>query len=117
MDCVSVNHSLEVVAAFKARGIKVYPSAGAPHNVEGGYPPYSHDLSILDGCLFRPFQSEIAEQFMGFEPEENRSSMCALMDAIPPLWRSEKYRKMAKMALKKQHKIWMQIVESQGAHS
>ena len=119
LDCVTVNHSKEVVAAFAAEGggIEVYPSAGFPHNVVGGYPQYSHDLLILDGCLFCPFQSEIAEQFMQFKPEENRSTMCALMDAIPPLWRSKKYQTMAKSALRKQRKIWLDIVNSKGAHT
>ena len=117
LDCVNVNHCKAVIQAFKAGGIRVYPSAGAPHNKENGYPPYSHDFSILDGCLFRPFQSDIAERFYQLEPEKNRSSLCALIDMIPEVWRTDKYCRMARTALKKQAKVMAKIIDSGGAHS
>jgi len=115
MDCVRVNHCPEVVAAFKEGGIDVYPSAGDPHNVEGGFPPYTHRCSILDGCLFRPYQSEIAQIYMQLAPQEGRTSLCALMDQIPPLWTSRKYVLMARKAVKKQAEVLVALVASRGA--
>lgn len=117
LDCVNLNHCKPVIAAFKAGGIKVYPSAGFPHNKENGFPPYSHDLSILDGCLFRPFQSDIAERFYQLQPEENRSSLCALIDLIPEVWRGEKYCRMSRKALKKQSGVMVKIINTDGAHT
>jgi hypothetical protein len=32
--------------------IELYGSAGYHHQVEGGYPPYSHNCSILDSSMF-----------------------------------------------------------------
>lgn len=115
LDCVNVNHSPAVVEAFTAAGIEVYPSAGAPHNVEAGYPPYSHDCSILDGALFRPFQIEIAEKYMAQGEAAGRTSMCVFMDSIAPLWMSDKYRRLAREAVAKQADVLVRISELGGA--
>ena len=42
-DCTTVYHNDEVYDELKEAGIHVYPSAGRPFDVKGGYPPNSHD--------------------------------------------------------------------------
>ncbi len=114
MDCVTLNHTPAVVAAFEESKIDVYPSAG--HPLKAGYPPYSHDCSILDGGMFRPFQAEISRIYRDFKPNPDRSSMCLLMDAIGELWRSEKYRTMATQCFERYGDILSTIVEKDGHH-
>ncbi len=63
-DCVNINYCQEVRRAWKSHGIKVYPRSAYGRTIEGGYPPYSHDFSILDGQLFGPFQSEITNMMI-----------------------------------------------------
>jgi len=122
-DCVNVNHMKIVVAAFEAAGIKVYPSGGHPHNIIGGYPPYSHDVSPLDCTLFRPFQHQMGlfyRKLVGGEGESEegaRGHMCVMSDEIVRLWRSRKYRVMAKKAVAHQKKVLSDIVESGGAQT
>lgn len=66
MDCVRVNHCPQVVETFENAFIEVWPSAGYPHNVKGGFPPTSHILSILDGWLFSPGQSQFSAYFKDY---------------------------------------------------
>lgn len=115
MDCVTVNHSPAVVAAFKDGGIRVCESAGAPHNVEGGYPPYSHFASILDGSLFRPFQSEVAKLYLSQQVEPGRSSLCRFLESIEPLWTSKKYCAMARSAIDNQAAVLRKVLANDGA--
>ena len=53
-DCTNVYHNDDIYDVLKEAGIDVYPSAGRPHNVEGGYPPNSHDcmpIELINGRL------------------------------------------------------------------
>jgi len=114
MDCVNLNHCAAVVDAFKKGGIEVFPSAGYPHRVRGGYPPYSHDLSILDAALFRPFQSQLANMYLELNYTDSKTALAAFRDMITPLWESEKYRTMAAKAVEKQRDVLLKIVASGG---
>lgn len=118
MDCVQVNHKNDVIEAFKQFGIRVYPSGGFPHNVMGGYPPYSHDCSPLDGWLFRPFQSEIStfcSIIPGSQAEAERGMMLELVDHIKKLWCSEKYERLSRDAVSKMARTLNDIVLRKGA--
>ena len=42
-DCTTVYHNDAVYKLMKNAGIEVYESGGRPFDVEGGYPPNSHD--------------------------------------------------------------------------
>ena len=42
-DCTNVYHNDKIYDVLEEAGIDVSPSAGRPHNVEGGYPPNTHD--------------------------------------------------------------------------
>jgi hypothetical protein len=44
VDCLKSFHNGRVTSLYQRHGIRVYPSAGHPHNVADGYPPNSHDL-------------------------------------------------------------------------
>lgn len=66
MDCVRVNHCQQVVETFENAFIEVWPSAGYPHNVKGGFPPTSHVLSIMDGWLYSPGQDQFSKHFKGY---------------------------------------------------
>ena len=47
-DCTNVYHNDDVYDVLRKAKIDVYPSAGRPHNVEGGYPPNSHDCMPIE---------------------------------------------------------------------
>ena len=54
LDCTTVYHNDEVYDELKEAGIHVYPSAGRPFDVKGGYPPNSHDCTpneLIDNRL------------------------------------------------------------------
>lgn len=107
-----------MATAFNKCGIRVYPSGGHPHNVEGGYPPYSHDCSPLDGWLFRPFQSEISTLFkpsVGSQADAERGVMTELVGEIEKLWCSDKYTNMARDAVNKMAWTLNDIVLRKGA--
>ena len=91
MDCVKVNHCAVVKEAFENAGIEVHPSAGAPHNVPGGYPPYSHQLSILDGFLFSPLQSQFSKHFLALKPHETDSAEMMMYREIIKVWKSPEW--------------------------
>ena len=42
-DCTTVYHNPTIYALLRDEGIEPYPSGGRPFDVEGGYPPNSHD--------------------------------------------------------------------------
>lgn len=118
LDCVQLNHHKDVIAAFKKIDIEVFPSGGHPHNVLGGYPPYSHDCSPLDAWLFRPYQSEIAMHCKvksGSQSASERPMMLELYSQIPKLWKSRKYERLAREAIEKQVRTLKTIVENKGA--
>ena len=113
---MAVNHTAEVAAAFAEFGVKVYPSGGWPKFTDGGYPPYSHDWSGLDGGLFRPFQAQMSREYRDFEPIAGRSSMCQLLDRIPQVWCSRKYRTMSREHFQRYGSIMQRIVDADGHH-
>ena len=43
MDCTTVYHNETIYEELRENGIEPYPSGGRPFDVEGGYPPNSHD--------------------------------------------------------------------------
>ena len=43
MDCTAAYRNDTIYAVLKENGIEPYPSGGRPFDVEGGYPPNSHD--------------------------------------------------------------------------
>ena len=43
MDCTTVYHNPTIYEELRDNGIQPYPSGGRPFDVEGGYPPNSHD--------------------------------------------------------------------------
>ena len=43
MDCTTVYHNNAIYEELRENGIEPYPSGGRPFDVEGGYPPDSHD--------------------------------------------------------------------------
>jgi len=47
-DCTNVYHNERIYEMMKKAKIDVYPSAGRPHNVKGGYPPNSHDCMPIE---------------------------------------------------------------------
>lgn len=118
LDCVQLNHHKDVIDAFKKFDIAVYPSGGHPHNVKGGYPPYSHDCSPLDAWLFRPYQSQIAmfcKAKSGSQAASEAPMMLTLMSKIPKLWKSKKYEELARDAVAKQARTLKSIVLNRGA--
>ena len=53
-DGTNVYHNDKIYDVLEEVGIDVYPSACRPHNVEGGYPPNSHDcmpIELINGRL------------------------------------------------------------------
>ena len=116
LDCVQVNDHKNVIAAFKKFGISVYPSGGHPHNVLGGYPPYS--CSPLDNWLFRPYQSEIAtfcKARRGSQSVSEGGMMVQFLRHIGKLWQSDKYTEMSRDAVNKMSRTLNDIVLSRGA--
>ncbi|CAF5046329.1 unnamed protein product, partial [Rotaria sp. Silwood1] len=61
-DCVNLNHTSKIQQFLSNNEIELYGSAGYHHQVEGGYPQYSHDCSILDSSMFGTFQSQIGDE-------------------------------------------------------
>ena len=49
VDCLKTFYHPEVLSLYESHGIRVYPSAGHPQNVYGGYPPKSHDFMPNEG--------------------------------------------------------------------
>lgn len=118
LDCVPVNHCGHVAQAFEDSGLELYASNGRGHNIPGGYPPTSHDCSILDGDLFANFQNEISkvmqEKFK--DRDVNGPSKTALLyEEIPRVWKTEQRRKEARIAVAKQARVLQRIREVGGA--
>ena len=49
VDCLRHFQNARVTALFESHSMKVYPSAGEPYNVEGGYPPNGHEFMPNEG--------------------------------------------------------------------
>ncbi len=113
-DCVKMGHSPEVKQEFAEGKKELFPSAGAPHNVIGGYPPYSHDCSIEDGSLFGPFQEEVSSIVLKKSDSDTQVQIAHLFDEIPKVWCSDKYRDMAKTCIRGYAAILRDIRERDG---
>ena len=95
--------------------ISLIPSAGVHHNVKNGSPPTSHDTSILDGNLFNTFQHEVSVKTLKQKRRPEKQSVgCDLYDNIKRVWESERYRKKAKLAMKKLPHALQAILEAKG---
>ena len=116
MDCVPVNHCPPVQAEFTDADMGLLLSAGRFHEVEGGSPPVSHDLSILDGNLFATLQSEAARKTLQALPKTKakHSAACELMEQTRRIWKSQKYQKKAKAAVAKLPNALKAVVKEKG---
>lgn len=115
LDDVPVNHCGPVKDAFEDNHIQLYPSAGSTHQVTNGYPPKSHDCSILDGFMFSHFQEDISRKILKLRPLADGSSKTVqLYNHIPIVWKSPKYIEMAPVAIKKIEKYLNKIILLQG---
>lgn len=120
-DCVTVNHCDAVVQAWEKFDINVYPSGGNPYNDNGGYPPYSHDCSILDGRMFGTIQGKLsrdAKTALDLDPEGlrlKRSKEVWLYDYLPSFWRKRWIKKMCANAFVSYEKTLREIIRLNGA--
>ena len=120
-DCVRVNHCAMVRREYEKAGIEIiYPSNGFPHNIPGGYPPYSHDLSILDGSMFGVFQARVTKSTFKkldnlnapFHKHHRRHKI--LFDTITEVWNTERFLKVAEKCLDNYPNILRDIRKRQG---
>ena len=114
MDAVCVNHCKVVRDELKKQGLRPIPSAGKGHNVENGSPPVSHDTSILDGNLFATLQTEAARLTMQLPEDPRKSRTVQLMEVTRKLWKSEKYKQKARLAMTKLPNALKAILEADG---
>lgn len=114
MDAVCVNHCPAVRQELDRQGLRRVPSAGKGHNVEGGSPPVSHDTSILDGNLFSTLQTEASRLTLQLPKDPKKSKTVQLMEVTEKLWKSEKYQKKAREAMKKLPNALKAIVATNG---
>ncbi len=105
---------VNVVAASGDAEIRLVTVGGCPHNVFGGYPPYTHFFSVLAGDFFRPFQSEIERVFADLDPDGERSVISLLCDVVPRLWHSNKYRNICREGFGRHKVIYGAEVDSGG---
>ena len=114
MDAVCVNHCPAVRKELDRQGLRRVPSAGKGHNVEGGSPPVSHDRSILDGNLFATLQTEASRMTLKLPKDPKKSKTVQLMEVTEKLWKSAKYQRKAREAMKKLPNALKAIVATEG---
>ena len=111
-DCVRVNHCEVVLDTFQDENIQVHPPAS---KAIGGYPPYSHDCSILDGWLYADFQEEISEHCATMKHIKNRElRKTYLFDCVLDFWTSGIYDEMAAKAFRSYADQMHKIILNQG---
>ena len=114
MDCVRVNHCQLVKETFENSFIRLYDSAGYPHEVSRGYPPYRPKLSILDGQMFSSYQHDISSVMKDLPSHETDTDEVLLYKEIPKLWKSKKYTDKAATAFRKYPSIIKKYIDNQG---
>ena len=111
-DCVAVNHCQTVKDCWEDHNIQLHPTATA---AIGGYPPYSHDCSILDGWLYGPFQEEISEYCATRTDITNRAlRKTHLFDCALDFWESGVYDEMSTKAFHSYAGQMHKIILNQG---
>ena len=91
-------HSKKVREYLESVGIELYPSASKNFgDVPDGYPPYSHDCSILDASMFGTFQHDISQKLVEELGHEQNKHKCPrwLTRNIEVTWKEEKYTDLA----------------------
>ncbi|CAF0853480.1 unnamed protein product [Rotaria sordida] len=114
-DCVNLNHTLKIQQFLSKNEIELYGSAGYHHQVEGGYPPYSHDCSILDSSMFGTFQSQIADEIAkNTHLVDSDDVLIHMSKIVPQIWKSDKYKIIAKNHIAGYAKRLQTIIDNGG---
>ncbi|CAF1179538.1 unnamed protein product [Didymodactylos carnosus] len=114
-DCVNLNHTLQIQQFLSKNGIELYGSAGYHQQVEGAYSPYSHDCSILDSSMFGTFQSQIANEIASNTHLVDSDDILNHMSKIiPQIWKSDKYKIIAKNHIAGYAKRLQTIIDNDG---
>ncbi|CAF4224673.1 unnamed protein product [Rotaria sp. Silwood2] len=114
-DCVNLNHTLKIRDLLFNNRIELYGSAGYHHQVYGGYPPYSHDCSILDSSMFATFQSDISNEIaINTDLVDSDHILIYMSEIIPQIWKSDKYKNIAKSHIAGYPKRWQTIIGNDG---
>jgi hypothetical protein len=114
-DCVNLNHTPKIQQFLSNNKIELYGSAGYHHQVEGGYPPYSHDCSILDSSMFGTFQTQIGDEIASNTNLVDSDDILVHMSKIiPQIWKSDKYKTIAKNHIDGYAKRLQTIIDNNG---
>ncbi|CAF0907937.1 unnamed protein product [Didymodactylos carnosus] len=114
-DCVNLNHTLQIQQFLSKNGIELYGSAGYHQQVEGAYSPYSHDCSILDSSMFGTFQSQIANEIASnTHLVDSDDILIHMSKIIPQIWKSDKYKIIAKNHIAGYAKRLQTIIDNDG---
>ncbi|CAF3256134.1 unnamed protein product [Rotaria sp. Silwood2] len=114
-DCVNLNHTSKIRQLLSNNEIELYGSAGYHHQVEGGYPPYSHDCSILDSSMFGTFQSQIGDEIASnTDLVHSDDVLIHMSEIIPQIWKSNKYKIIAKNHIAGYAKRLQSIIDNNG---
>ena len=74
----------------------------------------SHNTSILDGNLFATLQTEASRMTLKHSKDPKKSKTVQLMEVTEKLWKSAKYQRKAREAMKKLPNALKAIVATEG---
>lgn len=115
-DCVGVAHTKQCRDFLKSKDIELVDKGGRRGGKEGGYPPYSHDCSILDASMFATLQNEVSEFVIDKLNGSTDKEDCFkyIHEGVTKIWKTDKYTKLAQTHLKGYHARLQKIVQLEG---